>query len=79
MRVGLRQLSHSDTSIDGSGPPRSRAARRRAVINRSSEPMVSMSRMRGVYIGYMLRSATAATARPVLAPLILITRDLFRT
>ena len=34
-------------ALDGSGPPRSRAARRRAATNRSSESMVSMSRMRG--------------------------------
>jgi hypothetical protein len=33
------------TSIDGSGPPRSPAARRRAATSRSSESMVSMSRM----------------------------------
>ena len=32
---------------DGSGPPRSRAARRSVTTNRSSESMVSMSRMRG--------------------------------
>jgi len=30
-------------SIDGSGPPRSRAARRRTATNRNSESMVSMS------------------------------------
>jgi hypothetical protein len=35
----------SATSIDSSGPPRSRAARRRAATNRSSESMVSVSRM----------------------------------
>jgi hypothetical protein len=37
------------TAIDGSGPPRSRAARRSAATNRSSESMVSMSRIRGAY------------------------------
>ena len=35
------------TSIDGSGPPRSRAAPRRAATSRSPESMVSMSSMRG--------------------------------
>jgi len=39
--------SASAMSIDGSGPPRSRAARRRAASNRSSESMIWMSRMRG--------------------------------
>ena len=39
--------SASATAIDGSGPPRSRAARRRAATNRSSESMISMSRMGG--------------------------------
>jgi hypothetical protein len=38
--------SASVTSIDGSGPPRSRAAWRRVATNRSSESMVSMSRIR---------------------------------
>jgi hypothetical protein len=42
--------SVSATSIDGSGPPRSGAARRRAATNRSSETMVSMSRIRGAYV-----------------------------
>jgi hypothetical protein len=37
-------------SIDGSGPLRSRAARRRAATNRSSESMVSISRTRGAYV-----------------------------
>ena len=36
--------SASATSIDGGGPPRSRAAQRRAATNRSAESMVSMSR-----------------------------------
>jgi hypothetical protein len=40
-----RDSRASATSIDGSGPPRSRAARRRAATNRSSESMVSVSRM----------------------------------
>jgi hypothetical protein len=31
-------------AIDGSGPPRSRAAQRRAATNRSSQSMVSMLR-----------------------------------
>jgi hypothetical protein len=35
--------------VGGSGPPRGRVARRRAATNRSSESMVSMSRMRGAY------------------------------
>jgi hypothetical protein len=39
--------SASATSIDGSGLPRSRAARRRSATNRSWESMTSMSRMRG--------------------------------
>jgi hypothetical protein len=39
--------SASATSIDGSGPPRLRAAWRSAATNHSSESMVSMSRMRG--------------------------------
>ena len=47
--------SASATSIDGSGPPRSRAARRRTVTNRRSESMISMSRMR--------RRLTAALTR----------------
>jgi hypothetical protein len=34
-------------AVDGSGPPHSRAARRRAATNRSSEFMTSMSRIRG--------------------------------
>jgi hypothetical protein len=34
--------SASATSIDGNGPPRSRAARRRAATNRSSESMVEL-------------------------------------
>jgi hypothetical protein len=40
-----RDSRASATSINGSGPPRTRAARRRAATNRSSESMVSASRM----------------------------------
>ena len=46
LAVGRLEVE-SARSIDGSGPPRSRAARRKAATNRSSESMVSMSRMRG--------------------------------
>jgi hypothetical protein len=44
--VSSRRLSSSSsaTAIDGIGPPRSRAAWRRAATNRSSESMVSISR-----------------------------------
>jgi hypothetical protein len=48
--------SASATSTEGTGPPRSRAARRRAVTNRSSESMVSMSRTSGAYAARLLRA-----------------------
>jgi hypothetical protein len=49
--VSLRRSSSSAsaTAIDGSGPPRSQAAWRSNITKRSSESMVSMSRMRGSY------------------------------
>jgi hypothetical protein len=49
-RCDMRSSSSpSATAIDGSGPPRSRAARRNAATNCNSASMVSMSRTRGGY------------------------------